>query len=177
MKVLCALLILAGVACAEDPLMDNVRIRYENVKLNLFESAELMPGRDYGFKPSADQMPFGVWIERCARNLHRRCAAIDGKPEPDLDDLRNLPSKRARVSALAAAFQYCDSVLGKLGDRRALRKRQNGERTDYPVAPMLSLLGELHTYYGYLAAYLRAKGLVPPSAARAAAQKKPPSKR
>jgi hypothetical protein len=56
-------------------------------------------------------------------------------------------------------------------DAKATAQATVADRKVYPVQPMVSLVASLNEHYGNLVGYLRSKGIVPPSSARAAQKK------
>jgi hypothetical protein len=66
------------------------------------------------------------------------------------------------VAALKASFEECDSAFAMMtGDTSAQMVKAGGERSKFGTL----LYATLHDNeeYGYMAMYLRLKGLVPPS--------------
>ena len=83
-------------------------------------------------------------------------------PDPNLESGTTCGGRSLRES-----FEFCDTALKQMNDKRALAESQSGERTTYPVQAMLGLLSSLNSHYGNLVGYLRTRGIVPPSTARA----------
>jgi hypothetical protein len=75
-------------------------------------------------------------------------------------------SKADLTAALRASFDYCDGAYGSLTDATA---RQMVKIFGQPQTKLSALWGNLAhdgEMYGYMAVYLRLKGLVPPSSDR-----------
>lgn len=158
-KTLAALLFVSAFAHAQNPLMQAYLPRYNTMKQNLLEAAEAMPSDHYAFKLSPSQRAFGEWVDHTVLLMHSSCAQMRGSTAP-VDHSKHAGSldKSQLVSALKEAAANCDTVLKEMTDTAAL----NG-----PVNPMLGLLTNLSSHYGNMVGYLRAKGVVPPSTARA----------
>ena len=164
-----------GAAPAAGPtanvLTEAFRSRYQAVRLNLIETAEAMPEQYYDFRLTPAQRPFGGWISHTAMLNYGVCARMGGVPRQETDHLDRLSGKEPLQKALRESFEFCDAALKQMNDQLALTELKIGERTTYPVRAMFGLLSSLNSHYGNLAGYLRSKGIVPPSTARAQARK------
>ena len=157
-------LILAGVLAlpmfAQGPFTEAVTAAYERVKLNLVETAVAMPEEHYEFRLSPQQRPFSEWLTHTAMGNYSFCAAIRGTQAPSDTHTADAAKGKAEISAaLKASFDYCDAALKEASDQKT------------PARPMISLIASLNEHYGNLVGYLRAKGIVPPSSARASKKK------
>ncbi len=148
-----------------NPLMDAFRSRYQTVRLNLIETAEVMPEEHYDFRLTPPHRPFGGWIAHTAMLNYDTCARMLGVPRPETDDLHHLTKKKALQEALRESFEFCDTTLKQMNDKCALTELKVGDSTTYPVRAMFELLSSLNSHYGNLVGYLRTKGIVPPSTA------------
>ena len=161
----------SAAAPTANPLTEVFRSRYQTVRLNLIETAEVMPEEHYDFRLTPAQRSFSAWIVHTAMLNYNSCAHMQGVPRPQTDHLDHLTGKEALQAALRESFAFCDTALKQMNDKRALTELQTGERTTYPVRAMLGLLSSLNSHYGNLVGYLRARGIVPPSTARAQSKK------
>lgn len=157
----------------QNPLTDAVKARYDSVKQNLIETAESMPEENYTFKLTPQQRTFGAWIEHTIDATFGYCSSMRGlaslqREAPDVD------KKASLVEVLRAAFTYCDGSLQGMTDEKALAAVTMGTKQVYPVTYMVNMIAGLNEHYGNLVGYLRAKGITPPSTARA--QKAQPKK-
>jgi hypothetical protein len=163
--ILFAILIVSPVLAA-DPVMDGFRATYKTAKLNLMETAQVMPESDYGFKLSPAQRPFAGWIEHTAGMNLRACSAMAGKPAPDTTNLAALKAKPELIKAFEESFVYCDSIINAMSDTQATTEVTVGGKKAVPVAGMFAYVSNLNEHYGNLVGYMRAKGVTPPSTAR-----------
>lgn len=166
-------LLLAGLPLlAQNPVTDAAKASYNRIKQNLIETAAVMPESDYGYKLSPPQRAFGEWIEHTAQSAYTFCAGMQGAAPPDI--IKSLPGlhKKAELqSALKASFDYCDAAFQGMNDQKAAAEVAIGDRKVYPVTPMIGIVASLNEHYGNLVGYLRTKGIVPPSSARAMKKK------
>jgi hypothetical protein len=163
MKTIFVLFASGALGLAQGPAMQSLLPQYEAVKLNFVEAAEVMPEADYGYKLTPAQRAYGEWIGHTAGMNLRMCSQVKGETAPaaDLGD----KSKAALVKALKASFAYCDSVLAATTDEAALKVPGPGKVV--PLGVMISQVAQLNSHYGNMVGYLRTKGIVPPSTARA----------
>ena len=161
----------AALAQSQNPLTDAVMARYKSVRQNLIESAEVMPEDGYSFRLSAPQRPFGEWIGHTAMGNYGYCSVIKGEKTPDTHHLHGLTRKTELSKALADSFEYCDQALKDMDDRKALTEHTIDDKKVYPVQGMIALVSSTNEHYGNLVGYLRSKGIMPPSSARAAHKK------
>lgn len=137
---------------------------YNGIKNNLTRAAEKMPADAYDFKASPDIRTFGALIGHIADSQMRTCSTLNG--EMQQGKASSLTVKADLVAALKASFEVCDKAYGNLTDANATEmiKGPRGERSRIGV-----LVGNVvhdNEEYGYLAVYMRLKGVVPPSSDR-----------
>ena len=136
---------------------------YAGIKGNLTKAAEKMPEDQYGFKASPDIRTYGALIAHIADVQGRVCAAAAGSTPP-----ANPGDKTAKadlVAALNNSFTICDGVFDSLTDADAtktINMGRGGPRSEFGTLWTL-IIGHSNEEYGYLAVYMRIKGVVPPS--------------
>ena len=148
-----------------------------NVQRNLVESADLMPEEHYSFRPTPEVRPFGEWIAHTAVSNYNYCSMIKGEPNPHAGQAEKHTTKAEISKALKDSFEYCAAAVKDLDDQKALAEVTVGKNTFPRVRPMISLLGSTNEHYGNIVVYLRLKGLVPPSTARAQKQQQKPAEK
>jgi hypothetical protein len=152
------------------PIMQSILPRYQVMKLNLVESAEVMPAEAYDFKLTPPQRSFAEWMEHNASMNYSMCASAAGQSAPPAKPPEK--TKAALSAALRASFDYCDGVFESMTDEKSLQPVKVGDRTLYPVNVMIGLVANWNEHYGNIVGYLRSKGITPPSTARAQKGKK-----
>jgi hypothetical protein len=148
-------------ALAADPLSTETQQAYNAIKGNLLKAADKMSDADYSFQASPDIRTFGALIGHIADAQTGTCSLINGAPRRGSASSKT--SKSALVSALKDSFDECDKAYASLTDANATQmlKFRNGERSKLGI-----LMGNVvhdNEEYGYLAVYMRVKGVVPPS--------------
>jgi len=146
-----------------NPLIAEQKAAYNNLKNNLLKAAEKMPEDAYSFKPTPEVQSFGQRIAHIANQI-RTCSSITG--EAKQSDAASKTAKADLVAALKASFDACDAAWDSLNDKTAVEMiaSRGGQRSKLGV-----LVGNtIHDteLYGYLAVYMRLKGVVPPTSER-----------
>ena len=139
---------------------------YNGIKANLTKAAERMPAEQYGFKPSPDIRTFGALIGHIADTQARFCAIAAGAtPAPGDGAEKTKTAKADLVAALKASFDVCDPVFAGLTDEDASKMVSMGRGAPRSKTALLwtLIIGHSNEEYGYLAVYMRIKGIVPPS--------------
>jgi len=164
----CALL--SAPAFAQGPIMKSFVPRYEAAKLNFLETAELFPEKDYSYKLTPGQRTVSEWIEHTTMSLHNSCGLLEGKGAAPMDHSMHgaaNTSKAAVQASLKQAFTHCDNAIKSLTDEKAVAAVTVNGRETFPIGSMFGILVTLNEHYGNLVGYIRSKGLIPPSTARA----------
>jgi hypothetical protein len=168
-------LVIFGGACAlpaqsPNPLSAEVRWSYATIKKNLTKLAEKMPAENYSFRPTPDVETFARRIAHIADANMNICAGLNGERKPL--GAASKTSKGELVAALKESFDYCDRVFDALTDVTAVEmvsSRLGGpfppEATRSRLATLYNLVRHSNEMYGYMAVYLRLKGVTPPTSA------------
>ncbi|MBI3208326.1 MAG: DinB family protein [Candidatus Solibacter usitatus] len=134
---------------------------YTAIRTNLVKMAEKMPEEHYAFKPVPEIRTFGGLVGHVADSMARTCGAVNGQ-------MKNLgasakTSKADLVAAMKEASAECDKAFDAMTDASALEmvKGPRGERTR--LSTLTGVTTHNNEEYGYMAVYLRLKGVVPPS--------------
>lgn len=147
-----------------NPLSTELKQMYTGVKNNLTKMAEKMPEENYSFKPTVDIRSFGELIAHVADSQTRTCSAVNG--EMKNPNAASKTSKADLVAALKESFTLCDAAVDSLTDAGAAQmiKTARGERSK--LGALAGLVSHSNEEYGYMAVYMRLKGVVPPSSER-----------
>ena len=146
-----------------DPFSAEIKQMYDHVKNNLTRTAEKMPEEHYSFKPTAETRTFGQIIGHVADAQARTCSTINGAPKS-----LNAASQTAKaelVATLKESFSLCDRAVDSLTDANAMETFlwPEGQHHSRVGLLMMAIVSHSNEEYGYMAVYLRLKGVVPPS--------------
>ncbi len=171
-RVVAAILCSASVAMAQEanPLSAEVRWMYGVIKNNLLKLAEKMPAENYAFRPTPDVETFGRRVAHIADANMSVCTGLQGNRKSL--GAAEKGTKAELVAALQQSFAACDAVFGALTDATAKEMVSARLGGPFPPDPMRTRLATLYNLvrhsnemYGYMAVYLRLKGIVPPTSA------------
>ncbi len=144
-----------------NPLSADLKAMYNGVKNNHIRMAEKMPEEHYGFKPTAEIRTFGQLVAHVADSQARTCSAVNGE-QKDVN-AGSKTTKADLVAALKESYAMCDKAIDSLTDARAGETIQMGRRQGSRLGALARMVSHSNEEYGYMAVYLRLKGIVPPS--------------
>jgi hypothetical protein len=145
-----------------NPLSTEAKQAYTGIKNNLTKMADKMPEEQYAFKPVPEIRSFGQLVGHVADSQARTCSAVQGG-EPKALNASSKTSKADLVAALKESFAICDAAYDSLTDASATEmiKTARGQRSK--LGALVGNTTHANEEYGYMAVYLRLKGVVPPS--------------
>ncbi len=142
-----------------NPLVAEARAAYNRVKLNIIKAAEAMPEENYSFSPTKDERPFLQVAAHVADAQTGGCSLLKTGTRATGDAAKST-TKADLVTKLKASFELCDSAFDAMTDAQATDTSKGRSK--------LSTLWGNYAHdleqYAILAAYMRAKGLKPPTA-------------
>ena len=148
---------------------------YDGVKRNITEMAEKMPEADYGYKAGEGSRAYGQLFAHAAQSMYGGCAALKGVANPmqgkNLE--QELKAKAEFVKAINDAYAFCDDGIKAITDANVAEMVKQGQNEVARGSIVAGITSHNNEMYGTGAAYLRAKGIVPPSTERANAPRKP----
>jgi len=152
------------VAQNANPLSSELKQNYERQKSALLGEAERMSDADYSFKATPDVGTFGSRVAHVADAQMMICSAVKG--EAKKPETAGKTSKADLTAALKASFDYCDGAYGSVTDATATQMVKIFGQPQTKLSALWGNLAHDSEMYGYMAVYLRLKGLVPPSSDR-----------
>ena len=150
-----------------------VKAMHATIRRDLADAAELMLADEYSFKPTQAVRSFAELVGHVAMGNFFFCSQAAGDRMPASQNLERVTDKATLVQGLRDALAYCDRVYSGTDDTSfASRVKIGGPggSTDTTRGAVL-VFNTTHNneHYGNVVVYLRLKGHVPPSTARAAA--------
>jgi uncharacterized damage-inducible protein DinB len=120
-----------------------------------------MPAEDYAFRPTPDVRTFAQLLAHIIDAQMSFCSSVKG--EPRKLNAAAKTSKTDLVAALKESFAECDSAFDLMTPENATKMIKSGNTERSKMGVLLYATIHDNEEYGYLAMYLRLKGLVPPS--------------
>jgi uncharacterized damage-inducible protein DinB len=164
-----------GYAEALSPSLANVaKATHATIRRNLAEAAQAMPAEHYRFKPTPEVRSFAELIEHVVNANLFFCSQANGDGAGP--KYAKASDKATLVKALSDALAYCDDVYSATTDAtfgQLVKVAGPMGRTETQRGAIL-MFNTTHNneHYGNVVVYLRLKGIVPPSTARAQSRKK-----
>lgn len=137
---------------------------YGAVKRNLTAMVEKMPEEHFAFKPVPEIRSFGEAVAHVADAQARNCNLVSGAGSKTLDADKK-KTKAELLAALKESFAICDATFAALTDVQAnemVKMGQSGFQLT-KMSLLVSMISHSNEQHGYMAIYLRLKGIVPPS--------------
>ena len=177
-------LVLVGQSPAPSPaapapftLESQLQSQFRAIRTLVTKAADAMPEEDYTFQPTPDVRTFAASVAHAAATNFGMCANLVGRPNPmkGVDLEKTATSKADVTKALADSFAFCDQyarplvAAGLTETYDATSVGPTGQRSSIAVARgglFANLIEHNNEMYGYLAVYLRLKGILPPSSAQ-----------
>ena len=148
-------------------LAGGLKSLYRSIRANLVEAADLMPEANYAFKPTPDIRSYGELIGHLANTQYNFCAPARGVASPNKKNNETLKTKAELVAALKQSLEFCDAAYDAMTDADLMAPAAFGTAKITKGYTLTYNVAHDNEHYGNLVTYLRLKGLVPPSTARA----------
>jgi len=158
-------------------LAGSAKAMHVMIHRDLAEAAENMPADEYGFRPTPQVRTFGQIIGHVVSANFFFCSQVAGEKSPGTADYEQITDKAALVKALNDSLIYCDRVYAATTDANFVQPMQiahivgTGSTNTVRGAMLMYNIAHNNEHYGNLAVYIRLKGHVPPSTARAQQRK------
>ena len=137
---------------------------YEAVKRNVSAMVDKMPEEHFRYKPVPEVRTFGESVAHIADAQARNCNLASGAGSKTVDADKK-KTKADLVAALKESFAICDAAFAALTDtgaREMVTMGQSGFQLSR-LSLLVSMIAHSNEQHGYMAVYLRLKGIVPPS--------------
>jgi DinB family protein len=167
-----ALLLLATAATAQttpEPTKNAVSSALREIlpgrQKNTVAAVEAMPADKFSYKPSADQMTFGHLVTHMIESNNLLCSKAASVPALKVEGVKDTDSKDKLVSALKSSFDFCSEALSKMDDSKLGDTTEGfgGKQVTHAWFSLV-LASSWADHYAETAMYLRANGVLPPTA-------------
>jgi len=160
-------------------LAATAKAMHATIRRDLAEAADALPAEDFSFKPTPEVRSFAQLVGHVILGNFFFCSQAKGAAMPATTNFEGLADKAALMKALTEALAYCDEVYAATTDANF---NQTVTVNGFPgMAPKTEttrgavlMFNTTHNneHYGNIVVYLRLKGKVPPSTARAQAARR-----
>ena len=154
-----------GQAQSSNPVTTALKASLQRSSRNMVAAAEKMPADKYSFKPTAGSRTFGGIVLHIGNSNRGACHWLTGAAEAPKNNLTPESPKAQLVASLQSSFDYCRQALENFNDSKLSGQVPfYGGRTVSAVASVLALSDDWADHYSQESAYLRANGILPPTA-------------
>jgi uncharacterized damage-inducible protein DinB len=163
-SALVLVILLAGAVnlkAQSNPLSSDAKQDYTSIKNTLLKSADKMPEENYSFRTTAQVRTYGEMIAHIADVQMLLCSTANG--EPKRGTAAGKTSKADLSAALKASFDYCDPVYDSMTDATGTQTVKMFGRDKTKIGVLFFNVEHNNEMYGQMVAYMRIKGIVPPS--------------
>jgi uncharacterized damage-inducible protein DinB len=144
---------------------------HATIRRNLAEAAASMPVQEYAFRPTPQVRTFGQLVGHVVSANFFFCSQAKGEKPPATANYEQIADKAALVKALNESLNYCDQVYEATTDATFNQSITigSGVAATNTVRGAVLMFNVTHNneHYGNIVVYMRLKGHVPPSTARA----------
>jgi hypothetical protein len=159
-----AVVLLAGAVnlkAQSNPLSENAKSDYTSIKNILLKAADKMPEENYSFRTVPQVRTYGEMIAHIADTQTMLCAMAKGEQKKGA--AAGKTSKADLTAALKASFADCDAVYNSMTDAVGAQGVKVFGMDKTKVGLLFFNVEHNNEMYGQMVAYLRIKGIVPPS--------------
>ena len=144
-----------------NPISMDAKQDYTSIKDILIRSAEKMPEENYSFRTTEKVRTYGEMIAHIADVQTAVCSMARG--EPKRGNASGKTSKADLTTALKASFDYCDPVYDSITDATGAQMVKMFGHDKSKLGVLFFNIEHDNEMYGQMVAYMRIKGIVPPS--------------
>jgi uncharacterized damage-inducible protein DinB len=144
-----------------NPMSADAKQDYTSIKNILLKSADKMPEENYSFRTVPQVRTFGEMIAHIADVQTALCAVAKG--EQKKGNAAGKTSKADLVAALKESFDACDPVYDSMTDAAGAQMVKMFGHDKSKLGVLNFNIAHDNEMYGQMVAYMRIKGIVPPS--------------
>lgn len=146
---------------AANPISTDAKNSYTSIKNILLKAADKMPEENYSFRTTPQVRTYGEMIAHIADAQTSMCSSGTGQMKRGT--AAGKTSKADLVAALKASFDVCDPLYDSMTDAMGSQTVKVFGRDMTKIGLLNGNVAHDNEMYGTMVAYLRLKGIVPPS--------------
>ncbi|HUI82444.1 MAG TPA: DinB family protein [Bryobacteraceae bacterium] len=154
----------AALNAQDNPFSADAKGSYVGIKNTITRAADKMPEANYSFRPVPEVRTYGEIIGHIADIQVMLCSLVKGEQKAPVSTGKT--SKADLAAALKESFDYCDGVYNSMTDAIGAQKVKMFGREQTKLGVLNFNTMHDNEMYGTAVAYLRMKGIVPPSSER-----------
>jgi uncharacterized damage-inducible protein DinB len=147
---------------AEAPTHADIRQQFYQVTNDIRRAVDKMPEADYDFRPARGMRSFRELVAHIAEVQNDLCSAVFNDRKASFAKPKTT-SKADMADTLGQSFTACYQAFAELSPENAAAKVKTPVGDQTRLGALVMVVAHNNEEYGYMAVYLRLKGLVPPS--------------
>jgi uncharacterized damage-inducible protein DinB len=151
----------ALVYAQDNPFSSDTKGAYTGIKNTITRAAAKMPDENYSFRTTPEVRTYGEIVTHIADVQFMLCGLANG--EQKQGKAPDQKTKAAASAYLKSSFDYCDGVYNSITDSAGAAKVKMFGREMTKLGVLNFNVVHDNEMYGTMVAYLRIKGIVPPS--------------
>jgi uncharacterized damage-inducible protein DinB len=154
----------AALYAQDNPFSADTKGAYTGIKNTLLRAADKMPAENYSFRTVPEVRTYGELLTHIADIQFMLCGMVQGEQKQG-----KAPENKTKAEATAylkSSFDYCDPVYNSMTDAAGAMKVKMFGRESTKLGVLNFNISHDNEMYGTAVAYLRIKGIVPPSSDR-----------
>jgi uncharacterized damage-inducible protein DinB len=152
---------------------------HSTIRANLADAADQMSDADFAFRPTSEVRTFGQLIGHVVNANYFFCSQAAGEKYPATANYETITDRAVLVKGLKESLTYCDRIYRATTDanfNQSVKMAPQPGTSDTATlrgAVLMFNVAHNNEHYGNLVVYMRLRGRVPPSTARAQGSKQP----
>ncbi len=152
---------------------------HSTIRANLADAADQMSETDFAFRPTMEVRSFGQLVGHVINANYFFCSQASGDKSPATVNYETVSERETLVKGLKESLAYCDRIYEATTDanfnQSVTMAPPPGAPSPNTVRGAVLMFNVTHNneHYGNLVVYMRLRGRVPPSTARAQRSKQP----
>ena len=151
-------------APSANSITDAARKLETTMSKNIQAGAATMPSDKYAFRPTPGQNTFGHLVGHMITANYFLCSTIAGVDVPKFNRPQDSDTKDALTAELKSSFDFCADSLAKVQDSDLSQSVHMGPPGSTRGSILVTFAQDYGDHYAQESAYLRAAGLLPPTA-------------
>ena len=152
-----------------------VKAMHATIRRNLADAASQMPAEEYSFKATPQVRSFAELIGHVVNANFFFCSQAKGEQMPTTQNFEKTADKAMLVKGMTESLAYCDEVYNGTTDanfNQLVTIAGPAKKQTSRGSVLVFNTTHNNEHYGNIIVYMRLKGHVPPSTARAQQQQK-----
>jgi hypothetical protein len=154
----------AALYAQDNPFSTDTKNLYNQIKNTLLRAADKMPEANYSFRTVPEVRTYGEMVTHVADVQFALCGTASG--EQKQGKAPEEKTKTAATAYLKSSFDFCDPIYNSMTDASGVAKVKMFGREMTKLGVLNFNIDHNNEMYGTMVAYLRIKGIVPPSSER-----------